>query len=110
MEPKLFCLPRTRGTNNHIKQGDACFFVGNPIGITYNQLPAMLTILFHNFSLPKKICRTSPIRFDSLMYSFFKEFYEWRELFFLFVKIIHNFSSPFRGRSKHSTDAAKSRF
>jgi hypothetical protein len=29
------------------------------------------------------------------MYSFFKEFYEWRELFFLFVKIIYNFSSPF---------------
>jgi len=28
------------------------------------------------------------------MYSFFKEFYEWRELFFLFVKIIYNFSSP----------------
>ena len=49
MEPKLFCLHRTKGTNNHIKQGDACFFARNPIGITYNQLPAMLTILFHNF-------------------------------------------------------------
>src|SRR4030095_13660774 len=64
MEPKLFCLPRTKGTNNHIKQGDACFFAGNPIGITYNQLPAMLTILFHNFSLPKKICRTKLVLSD----------------------------------------------
>jgi len=50
MEAQLFCLNGTKGTNNHIKQGDACFFAPNPIGIAYNQLPAMLTILFHRFS------------------------------------------------------------
>jgi len=50
MEPQFFCLYGTERTNNHMKQGDACFFAPNPIGVAYNQLPAMLTILFHKFS------------------------------------------------------------
>ena len=49
-EPQLSCFPGTKGTNNHVKQSDACFFASNPIGVTYNQLAAMLTILFHKFS------------------------------------------------------------
>ena len=50
MEPKPFCLHKTEGANNDIKQGDACFFARNPIGITYNQVTAMLTDPIHTFS------------------------------------------------------------
>ena len=49
MEPKPFCLHETEGANNHIKQGDAFFFARNPIGVTYNRLPAMLTNTIHIF-------------------------------------------------------------
>jgi hypothetical protein len=44
MEPKPFCLHKTEGANNHIKQTDALVFARNPIGVTYNRLAAMLTI------------------------------------------------------------------
>jgi hypothetical protein len=50
MKVKLFCLDKTEGANNHIKQGDACFFARNPIGVTYNQVTAMLTDPIHTFS------------------------------------------------------------
>jgi len=51
MKVKPFCLHKTEGANNHVKQADTFFFARNPIGVTNNQLPAMLTILFHNFFL-----------------------------------------------------------
>jgi hypothetical protein len=47
MEPKSFRLHRTEGADNHIKQGDTLFFARNPIGVTDNQLPAMLTNTVH---------------------------------------------------------------
>jgi hypothetical protein len=50
MKVKPFCLHRTEGANNHVKQGDAIFFARNPIGITRNQLAAMLTDAIHSFS------------------------------------------------------------
>jgi hypothetical protein len=49
MEPKSFRRHKTKGANNHIKQGNAFIFARDPIGVTYNQLTAMLTILFHIF-------------------------------------------------------------
>jgi hypothetical protein len=49
MKVKPFCLHKTEGANNHIEQGDAFFFARNPISVTDNQLPAMLTIVFHIF-------------------------------------------------------------
>src|SRR5262249_44301159 len=53
MEPKSFRLHRTERANNHIKQDDPVFFTCNPIGVTYNQLPAMFTRTFHNSPLQK---------------------------------------------------------
>jgi hypothetical protein len=50
MKVKLFCLQKTEGANNHIKQGDACFFARNSIGITDNQVTAMFTDPIHTFS------------------------------------------------------------
>ena len=47
MEPKSFRFHRTEGANNHIKQDDTVFFTRNPIGVTYNQLFAMLTSTVH---------------------------------------------------------------
>jgi hypothetical protein len=49
MKVKLFCLQKTAGANNNIKQGDACFFARNSIGITYNQVTAMFTDPIHIF-------------------------------------------------------------
>jgi len=48
MEPKPFGFHKTEGANNHVKQSDAFFFARNPIGVTYNQVPAMLTNTVHN--------------------------------------------------------------
>src|SRR5215510_3483741 len=53
MQSKSFRLHRTERANNHIKQGDTVFFTRNPIGATYNQLPAMFTRTFHNSPLQK---------------------------------------------------------
>ena len=50
MKVKPFCLHKTEGANNHVKQGDAFFFARNPIGLTDNQLTAMLTVAIHSFS------------------------------------------------------------
>ena len=47
MKVKPFCLHKTEGANNHVKQADAFFFARNPIGVTYNQLTAMLTDAIH---------------------------------------------------------------
>jgi hypothetical protein len=49
MKVKPFCLHKTEGANNHIEQENALIFARNPIGITYNQLPAMLTTGIHIF-------------------------------------------------------------
>ena len=48
MKVKPFCLHKTEGANNHIKQGDAFFLARNPIAVTYNQLAAMLTSVIHD--------------------------------------------------------------
>jgi hypothetical protein len=53
MEPKPFRRDKTEGTNNYIKQRNAFIFARNPIGATYNQLPAMFTRTFHNSPLKK---------------------------------------------------------
>jgi len=66
MEPKSFGFHKTEGANNHIKQGDAFFFARNPIGVTYNQLPAMLTNTVHKFPSG---ARSMPYQIDLLMYS-----------------------------------------
>jgi len=48
MKVKSLSLHETEGANNHIEQGDALVFARNPIGVTYNQLAAMLTSVIHN--------------------------------------------------------------
>jgi hypothetical protein len=48
MEPKPPSFHRTEGANNKIKQGNALIFARHPIGITNNQLSAMLTNVIHN--------------------------------------------------------------
>jgi hypothetical protein len=48
MKVKPFCLHKTEGANNHIEQGNALIFARNPIGVTYNQLSAMLTNAIHH--------------------------------------------------------------
>jgi hypothetical protein len=62
MEPKPFRRDKTEGTNNYIKQRNAFIFARNPIGATYNQLPAMFTRTFHNSPLKKRneIDQTEP--------------------------------------------------
>jgi hypothetical protein len=50
MKMKPYCLHKTEGANNHIKQANAFFFARNPIGVTYKQLTAMLTDAIHTFS------------------------------------------------------------
>jgi len=54
MEPKPFCLHKTEGANNHIQQSDTFIFARNPIGVTYNQFPAMLTNVIHIFPCGKE--------------------------------------------------------
>ena len=48
MKVKSLSLHKTEGANNHIEQGNALVFARNPIGVTYNQLAAMLTSVIHN--------------------------------------------------------------
>src|SRR5215813_4477906 len=45
---KSSCLFRTKGAHNHIKQGDACFFARNAIGVTYDRPTAMFTSVIHD--------------------------------------------------------------
>jgi len=47
MEPKPLGFHKTVGANNHIQQSDAFFFARNPIGVSYDQLPTMLTDRIH---------------------------------------------------------------
>jgi hypothetical protein len=54
MEPKSLGFHRTKGANNKIEHGDAFLLARHPIGITYNQLTAMLTGAIHTFSLTRK--------------------------------------------------------
>ena len=65
MEPQPFGFHKTEGANNHVKQSDAFFFARNPIGVTYNQLPAMLTNTVHT---ALKGARNMPYQIDLLMY------------------------------------------
>jgi hypothetical protein len=48
MKPKSLGFHRTEGANNHIEQGNALIFARHPIGVTYNQLVAMLTDVIHS--------------------------------------------------------------
>jgi hypothetical protein len=50
VEPKPLGFHRAEGTNDHIEQFDAAFFARNPVGFTYDQLPAMLTSAIHILS------------------------------------------------------------
>jgi hypothetical protein len=47
MKVKPFCLHKTEGANNHVKQADAFLFARNSVGVTYKQLTAMLTDAIH---------------------------------------------------------------
>jgi hypothetical protein len=49
MKVKSLCLHKTEGANNHIKQRDALVFARYPVGVTYDQLAAMLTRVIHDF-------------------------------------------------------------
>jgi hypothetical protein len=49
MEPKSLGFHRTEGANNQIEQGNALIFARHPIGVTDNQLSAMLTHAIHIF-------------------------------------------------------------
>ena len=49
MKVKPLCLHKTEGANNKIEQRNTLIFARHPIGVTYNQFSAMLTILFHIF-------------------------------------------------------------
>ena len=48
MEPKPLGFHKTEGANNHIQQSDTFFFARNPIGVSYEQLPTMLTDTIHS--------------------------------------------------------------
>ena len=54
MEAKPLRFHKTEGANNHIKQGDTLVFACNPIGVTDNRLPAMLTNAIH-ISLKRQV-------------------------------------------------------
>jgi hypothetical protein len=47
MEAKPFCFHKTERANNHIEQGYTLVFAHNPISITYDRLPTVLTNTFH---------------------------------------------------------------
>ena len=47
LEAKPFRFHKTERANNHIEQGYTLVFAHNPIGVTYNRLPAVLTNTFH---------------------------------------------------------------
>jgi hypothetical protein len=53
-EPESFCLYDTAAANNDIKHCDAFFFARNPVGITHNQLVAVLTNGIHIFLTGKE--------------------------------------------------------
>jgi hypothetical protein len=60
-EVKPFRFHKTERANNHIKQGDTLVFAYNPIGVTYNRLPAMLTNTIHIFSKGQGTCHRRTI-------------------------------------------------
>ena len=47
VKPKPLGFHITKRANDHIKQGDAVFLARDPIGVTDDQFPAMLTNAFH---------------------------------------------------------------
>jgi hypothetical protein len=47
MKPKPLGFHRTEGANDKIEQGNALIFARHPIGVTDNQLSAMLTHAIH---------------------------------------------------------------
>jgi len=63
MEPKPLRFHKTEGANNHVEQGDTFVFARHPIGITYNQLPAMFTNVIHIFFWGQGTCHMHMIMF-----------------------------------------------
>jgi hypothetical protein len=61
MKPKPFRLHRTEGANNDIKHCDAFFFARNPVGITHNQLVAVLTNGIHIFLNAQGTCHENDL-------------------------------------------------
>jgi hypothetical protein len=61
MEVKPFGLHKTERANNHVKQADAFIFARNPIGVSYNQLAAMLTSVNHGLVHWQVRCHMGPI-------------------------------------------------
>jgi hypothetical protein len=59
MEPKPLGFQSTEGANNQIEQGNSLIFARHPIGVTDNQLVAMLTSAIHIFLLTSKEHATS---------------------------------------------------
>src|SRR4029077_7055981 len=59
MEPKPLRFHKTEGANNHIQQSDTFFFARNPIGVSYEQLPTMLTDRIHSASGSKEHARSA---------------------------------------------------
>ena len=56
MKVKPFCFHKTEGANNYVKQGDACFFARNAIGVTDYRPTAMFTSVIHDcLSLANKM-------------------------------------------------------
>ena len=56
MKVKPFCFHITEGANNYVKQGDACIFARNPIGVTHYRPITMFTSVFHDcLSLANKM-------------------------------------------------------
>jgi hypothetical protein len=49
MKPKSLGFHTTKGANNKIEQGNALIFARHSIGVTDNQLAAMLTSAIHIF-------------------------------------------------------------
>src|SRR5262245_35918667 len=54
MKMKSLCLFKTERANNHIKQGDACFFARDAIGVSHYRHTAMFTSVFHIFFAGKQ--------------------------------------------------------
>jgi hypothetical protein len=48
MEPKPLGLHRTEGTNDKVEQTNTLIFARHPIGVTNNQLSAVLTNAIHH--------------------------------------------------------------
>jgi hypothetical protein len=65
VKPKPLSFHITKRANDHVKQGDAVFLARDPISVTDNQFPAMLTNTFHILPFGAS---SMPYQIDVLMY------------------------------------------